>query len=48
MVKILTALALVSFTALSACNTVAGAGADIRAGGEAIEDSAQTVKSNTY
>lgn len=46
--KLFTAIALLSITALSACNTVAGAGEDIQAGGQAIEDTANTVRSTTY
>ncbi|MGJ8620057.1 MAG: entericidin A/B family lipoprotein [Methylophilaceae bacterium] len=44
--KIISKLLLVSFLAvlLNACNTVEGAGKDIKAGGEAIEDTAKDAK----
>lgn len=45
MKKIFAVLALIGMaTALSACNTVEGAGKDIKAGGGAIEDTAQDAK----
>ena len=37
-------IALLGLGALSACNTVSGAGKDIQGGGEAISDTADTVK----
>ena len=40
----LLALVLVSAFFLSACNTVAGMGADVEAAGEAIEDKAEKEK----
>jgi predicted small secreted protein len=48
MVKILSIVSLLGFTALSACNTVAGAGEDIQAGGQAIENTAEEVRRSTY
>lgn len=44
--KLLVNLILVAFMAatLSACNTVEGAGKDIKAGGKAIEDTASDAK----
>lgn len=46
MSRILTAAALIaSLFALSACNTVRGAGQDIEAGGEAISETAKEVQS---
>jgi entericidin B len=46
--KILTVLAMLSMfgtlSALSGCNTIAGAGKDIERGGEAVQDSAHDVQ----
>lgn len=43
-VKLTIAMALLSTFALTACNTVEGAGEDIQAGGQAIERSANQHK----
>ncbi|RRN56292.1 entericidin A/B family lipoprotein [Pseudoxanthomonas sp. SGNA-20] len=40
----LTLLSLFSISALTACNTMAGAGKDIQRGGEKLEDKAQDCK----
>ena len=48
MVKVLSMISLLGFTALSACNTVAGAGEDIQAGGQAIENTAEEVRQGTF
>ena len=43
--RVMTALAiLLSMGALAACNTMEGAGKDISAGGDALEDTADDVK----
>jgi predicted small secreted protein len=47
MFRIASVIALLGLTGLSACNTVSGAGADIREGGKAIEETAQKVKTGT-
>lgn len=44
MKKFVTAVVLVAGLALAACNTVEGAGKDIKSAGNAIEDTAQDVK----
>jgi entericidin B len=44
MKAILMALIGVSALALSACNTVAGAGKDVKAGGQAVENAAKDAK----
>ncbi|MCA3255953.1 MAG: entericidin A/B family lipoprotein [Alphaproteobacteria bacterium] len=44
MKKFVTAAVLVAGLALTACNTVEGAGKDIKSAGNAIEDTAQDVK----
>ncbi|HYE48571.1 MAG TPA: entericidin A/B family lipoprotein [Azospirillaceae bacterium] len=43
--KLLAAGLLLAATAVSACNTVAGAGEDLQAGGRAVERTANDVKS---
>jgi len=48
MTKLFPVLALLAFAGVSACNTVAGAGADISAGGQAIEKKAEEVRTTTY
>ncbi len=42
--KKLTLLAIVSLMALSACNTISGAGRDVSALGNAVSDGAQDVQ----
>ena len=42
--KKLVLAAVVSMLALSACNTVSGAGKDVSAAGHAVSNSAETVK----
>lgn len=42
--KIALALTLAAAALVSACNTVEGAGRDIKSAGDAIEDTAQEVK----
>ena len=37
-------LALIGATSLTACNTVAGAGQDVSAGGQAVSNGAQKLK----
>jgi entericidin B len=44
MKAILMALIGVSVLALSACNTVEGAGKDVKAGGQAVENAAKDAK----
>jgi len=44
MKAILVALVGVSVLALSACNTVEGAGKDVKAGGQAVENAAKDSK----
>ena len=44
MKAILMALVGVSVLALSACNTVEGAGKDVKAGGQAVENAAKDAK----
>ena len=46
MLKIVSALALIGMTALTGCNTISGAGADIKAGGQAIEERARDAQSS--
>jgi predicted small secreted protein len=41
---VLVAFALLTVTAATACNTVAGAGKDIERGGEKIQDTAKDVQ----
>lgn len=48
MFKIVSIISLLGVTALSACNTIAGAGEDIAAGGQAIETTAEDAKRSTY
>ena len=43
-VKILLAMLVASSFALTGCNTIAGAGEDIKTGGEAIKDTARDVQ----
>jgi len=41
MVRVLTVLCLLAFTATSGCNTIEGAGEDMQSAGEAIEEEAE-------
>lgn len=42
--KLILLLASFAFVALSACNTIEGAGKDLERGGEKVQDSAQKTK----
>ncbi|MGZ8225514.1 MAG: entericidin A/B family lipoprotein [Methylococcaceae bacterium] len=46
MKKLLMLMVLLSFFALSGCNTFEGAGKDIESGGETVQDTAKDIKNN--
>jgi len=48
MTRTFTAAGFAVLIALAGCNTVAGVGEDVQAGGTAIQNTAETVKSKNY
>lgn len=48
MTKTLFAASMTAFMALTGCNTVSGIGADVQAGGAAIQSTAEDIKRQSY
>lgn len=48
MTKTLITAGFAALIALAGCNTVAGVGEDVKAGGTAIQNTAETVKTKNY
>ncbi len=48
MTKTLVITGFVALVALAGCNTVAGVGQDLQEGGNAIQNSAETIKRKSY
>lgn len=48
MTKTMILTAFAALVALAGCNTIAGVGEDVKAGGIAIQDTAESVKKKTY